>query len=402
MEDIYVEYQETLAALTKDTRQINYRRDYADDIDWNERLIFIIGARGVGKTTMIFQRIKETHGTDSKALYITMDDVLLSSYKLVDIAKYHYNNDGTHLYVDEIHKYENWSRELKNINDKYKDLKVVVSGSSAMEIHKGKADLSRRAVIYEMPGFSLREYINVKTNQDLKSYALKELLDNHIEIAHEIVTKLKPLSLLRTYLKYGYYPFHLDGEESYHHKLLNVTNLILETDMPLTVKLSIHNAAKLRKLIYIISTQVPFQLNSTKLASTLGIDRATLNTYLQYLDKASILKLLWHPKKSYTSIAKPDKVYLQNTNLLYMINKSQINVGTLRETFFANQISHKHLINLAKSGDFLVDNKYTFEVGGQKKSYKQIAKVDHSYVVIDDVLVGVGNKIPMWMFGFLY
>jgi len=397
MQDIYNEYQNILASPLPD-----FRRGFMDSIDWNERLLFILGARGVGKTTLILQHIKEQFQLDPKALYVSMDDMAVAQYSIIEIAKLHSQKGGTHLYIDEIHKYENWSKELKNINDKIKDLHIVVSGSSALEVQRGKADLSRRAVIYDMPGLSFREYLNIETRHSLEKIKLTDLLTNHTSIAHDIANKLKPLQYFQDYLEHGFYPFYLEGLSSYHHKLNNVTNLIIESDMPLILNTDIHYAAKLRKLIYVLSTQVPFQPNATKLAGSMELNRATLNNYLHYLDSASILKLMWHEGKSYSLLSRPDKIYMDNPNLLYMINKSQVNKGTLRETFFVNQVSQVHPINLSKQGDFIINNKHIIEVGGSKKSYSQIADLDNSYIVVDETVIGIGSKIPLWLFGFLY
>lgn len=396
MEKVYLEYKETLSALKP-----SFRRSFIDEIDWNEPLLFIVGSRGVGKTTLILQHIKENFGKSTKALYISMDDISLSSYRLYDLAKNHAQLGGTYLFIDEIHKYENWSQELKNIRDKMRDLKVVASGSSILDIHKGNADLSRRSVVYTLNGLSYREFLNIQHKLNFPVLSLEEILQNHEEIAQEITTKIKPLEHFSAYLKHGYFPFYLEGTKNYHHKLMNVLNVVLEQDMALIEAIDLVKIPKIRKLIYLLSIQAPYQPNITKLAESIEIDRITLLNYLNSLQKASVLFLARMNGKFYSQLTKPDKIYLQNTNLLYL-SQSTVNIGTLRETFFVNQVNTKHTVRLAPKGDFIIDDNYLFEVGGASKSFKQIAGIEQSFLALDEITSGINNKIPLWMFGFLY
>lgn len=396
MDEIYIEYRETLQALKP-----LFRRNLVDEIDWDEPLLFIVGSRGVGKTTLILQHIKETFGKSTKALYVSMDDLSLSNYKLVDLAKNHLQLGGTHLFIDEIHKYENWSQELKNIRDKYKDLKVVVSGSSILEIHKGNADLSRRSVSYILKGLSYREFLNIQLKENFPVLTLEDIVKNHEDLAQEFSKKIKPLEHFSAYLKHGYFPFYLEGTKHYHQKLMNVLNVVLEQDMALIEAIDLAKIPKIRRLIYLLSVQSPYQPNITKLAESLEIDRITLLNYLNSLQKASVLFLARMNGKFYTQLTKPDKIYLQNTNLLYL-SQSVVNIGTLRETFFVNQLSAKHSVKLAPKGDFIIDETYLFEVGGATKSFKQIAGIENSFLALDEMPVGINNKIPLWLFGFLY
>lgn len=396
MDQIYIEYKETIASLKP-----QFRRAFIDEIDWEEPLLFILGSRGVGKTTLMLQRIKEKFGTSFTALYISMDDLTLSPYTLLDLAKKHVQNGGTHLFIDEIHKYQNWSQELKNIRDKIKELKVVVSGSSILDIQKGNADLSRRSVVYTLHGLSFREYVNIELKLNLPVISLSDIIENHEIIVPSLLEQFKPLQYFPTYLKYGYFPFYLEGTKNYHHKLGNVLNVVLEQDMALIENIELTKIPKIRKLIYLLSTQVPYQPNITKLAEALEIDRITLLNYLSSLQKASVLNLARLNGKLYTQLTKPDKIFLQNTNLLYL-SQTNVNVGTLRETFFANQLGIKHRLTLAQKGDFIVDDRFTFEVGGASKSYKQIAGLKDSYLAIDEMPLGIKNKIPLWLFGFMY
>jgi len=396
MDLIYLEHRETLAALKP-----RFRRDFIDEIDWEEPLLFILGSRGVGKTTLILQYIKEKFGNSSEALYISMDDVALSKYTLLELAKKHAQSGGTHLFVDEIHKYQNWSQELKNIRDKIQELKVVATGSSILDIQKGNADLSRRSVVYTLYGLSFREYLNIELKLNLPVLPLKDIIDHHETIVPELIEQFKPLQHFSNYLKHGYFPFYLEGTKNYHHKLGNVLNVVLEQDMSLIERIDLTQMAKIRKLIYLLSTQVPYQPNITKLAAALETDRITLLNYLGSLEKASVLTLARLKGKFYTQLTKPDKIFLQNTNFLYL-SKEPVNIGTLRETFFANQVGIKHDLTLAQKGDFIIDDKYTFEVGGANKTFQQIAGVDESYLALDEMPLGIKNKIPLWVFGFLY
>jgi uncharacterized protein len=378
------------------------RKTRYDEVDWNERLLFIKGARGVGKTTMILQYIKDTYGYDAKALYVSMDSLSIANVSIADIAKHHYNHGGTHLFIDEIHKYANWSAELKHIYDLYKKLKVVVSGSSILHLYRGNADLSRRAVSFEMKGLSFREFINFQAGTNLNAYTLKEILTNHIAIATEINKKINTLQFFKDYLHHGYYPYYLQGTKNFHQKLNNTINQCIESDIPQLMDIQVSNITKIKKLLYHIAVSVPFQPNSSKLAASVDLNRQTLNSYLNYLHEANIIYLLWDSTKSYSLISKPEKIYLQNPNLCHLVPEDNLNTGNLRETFFANQVSMHHTLHSSKHADFLVDNKFHFEIGGSSKGFKQIASVPKSYVAIDEQMIGVGNKIPLWLFGFMY
>jgi uncharacterized protein len=396
MDQIYIEHKETIASLKP-----RFKRNCMDEIDWEEPLLFILGSRGVGKTTLILQYIKEKFGTSTTALYISMDDLALSNHTLLDLAKQHVQYGGTHLFVDEIHKYQNWSQELKNIRDKIKTLKVVATGSSILDIQKGNADLSRRSVVYNLHGLSFREFVNIELKLNLPILSFTDIIKKHETIVPQLLEQFKPLQHFSNYLKYGYFPFYLEGTKNYHHKLGNVLNVVLEQDMALIESVDLSKMPKIRKLIYLLSTQTPYQPNITKLAEALETDRITLLNYLSSLQKASVLTLARLKGKLYTQLTKPDKIFLQNTNLLYL-SQSTVNIGTLRETFFVNQISLKHTLTLAHQGDFIVDEKYTFEVGGANKNFQQIAGLKDSYLALDEMPLGIKNKIPLWLFGFMY
>jgi predicted AAA+ superfamily ATPase len=380
----------------------SFHREIQQEIGWDERLLFIKGARGVGKTTLILQYIKQTYDFDTKALYVSMDSLNTANYTLLDIAKQHSNLGGTHLFIDEIHKYDRWSIELKNIYDLYQNLHVVVSGLSILDLYKGNADLSRRAITHVLQGLSLREFLNIQNDLVLQRYTLAEIIKDHVKIVHEILKVTNPLQYFKDYLAYGYYPFYLQGVKYFHQKLNNTINQIIEVDIPTLFNLEVSNISKIKKLLYHIATTAPFQPNSTKLAASLDLNRQTLNTYLQYLQEGQILQLLWDSTKAYSLISKPDKIYLQNPNLCHLVPSDQKNIGSLRETFFMNQVNTNHRVSTAQKGDFLVDDIYIFEVGGEKKRFNQIADLPDSYLAIDNELIGTGNKIPLWLFGFLY
>lgn len=381
--------------------KLSFKRYLMDEINWAGKLIAIKGAKGVGKTTMILQYIK-VNFTGNEALYVSMDSIIAKPYSIFEIAEFHVNRGGTHLFIDEIHKYAEWSREIKTIHDLYPELHVVFSGSSILQIYKSFADLSRRAVAYVLEGLSFREFLELETGEKFDKIGLADLLKNHMQLAENIIGKVNVFKYFDQYLKYGFYPFYLEDKRDFNQKLENVINNSLDIDLPFMLEINVHNIFKMKKLLYILATQLPFQPNITKLAESLELNRNTLNNYLYYLSESKLLNLLTEAGKSYSALSKPEKIYMQNTNLIYAISADNVNKGTLRELFFLNQVSTKYVVNYAKKGDFLVENKYLFEVGGAQKTFTQIADIQNSYLAIDDVQVGRGNKIPLWLFGFFY
>lgn len=380
----------------------SFSRDLLFQIDWKNRMIGITGARGVGKTTLLLQHISKNFGYTDEVLYVTMDHIQLSGVSLSDIAAYHDRNGGTHLFIDEIHKSNNWSSELKTMYDLYPNLNIVFTSSSILEIYKGQADLSRRVVLYDMNGLSFREFLQIEAGLQLKSYALPEMIEHHQDITQDILkTGIKPLKFLKDYHHFGYYPFYLENPSTYSIKLLNIINLTLEVDLVSIKNVEPTSIHKLKKLINMLASSVPFQPNISKLAGSVEITRNTLLLYLQYLAQAKILNLLQDSGSCYSYIAKPEKVLLHNSNLMYCLQPMSTYQGSLRETFFVNSISAKYLINTTNQGDFVVENTFRFEVGGAKKTKKQIAGLDKSYLVLDDIEIGTANKIPLWLFGFL-
>jgi uncharacterized protein len=385
-------------------KKSSFDRKLMTEIDWQQRLIGIKGARGVGKSTALLNYINQTFGRSEKALYITMDYIGLEDANLIEIAELHRQHGGTHLFIDEIHKSNNWSLALKNINDMMQNLHVVFTSSSILEIYNAEADLSRRAVVYDMHGLSFREYLQIETKQSIDIITLDALLQNHTAIADTILKKdILPLKHFKNYLQYGYYPYYLEGVKSFFIKLKNVINISIDVDLVQIKTVDISNIRKLRKLLVVLAGEVPFEPNITKLAEHLGITKQTTLLYLSYLQSAELIIQLHENVKAYKLLSKPDKIYLQNTNLVYSLGlKSMQNEGNIRETFFANQLKATQTVNSSKFGDFLVNEKYIFEIGGRGKSFKQIADMDNAYLAVDDTEIGTGNRIPLWMFGLLY
>jgi predicted AAA+ superfamily ATPase len=377
---------------------IKYRRYFFDKIDFGQ-MTGILGARGVGKTTFLLQYLRASNIPLSKKLYISADSVKIDS--LFELALAFEKEEGKLLIIDEIHKYPNFELELKKIYD-FLSLEVIFSGSSALKLDNAKADLSRRAVIYEIEGMSFREFIELKEGLILPSFSLEEILENHVDIAYELLDKFNLTLLFREYLKYGYYPFYFDKKSHYLIKLNETINTVIEIDIPSVFAMEYQNIRNLKKLIRLVCESHPYTPNIRELLSKMemGEDYRSLYRYLDYLHKAKVLKLMRPPTRGDNIFTKPEKIYLNNTNLHYgYCNEAQI--GTIREVFFMS-MTFEHRVTTPTRGDFLIDEKYLFEVGGKNKGFKQIANIPNSFVVADDIEVGFGAKIPLWLFGFLY
>ncbi|MBN1250564.1 MAG: ATP-binding protein [Bacteroidales bacterium] len=382
--------------------QIKTIRDFINTVDWSNRFIGIKGSRGVGKTTLLLQYIKKNYKADNKVLYASLDNFYFSVNRLYDLADSFYKKGGKLLAIDEVHRYANWATELKNIYDDMPDLKVVFTGSSLLHLNKAKADLSRRVVMYKMPGLSFREFLKFETERDFPIYSLDDIINNHIELAIGVMQKLKPLAYFEDYLNYGYYPFYLENKKSFHQKLNETLLTVLEIDIPQFESIQTSGIIYLKKLLKIISRSVPFKPNMNSLSSRSGISLNTMKTYLKYLSDAKLLSLLYFPDKGINSLNKPEKIYLENTNLIYNLADNLPDIGNIRETFFFNQISNSDNINASKQSDFKVNNQYTFEIGGKNKQQKQIHNIKNSFIVKDNIEIGTDNIIPLWLFGFLY
>ena len=398
MEKLFEKYQQKLRYTSTD-----FVRSRASSINWNARLIGIKGARGVGKTTLLLQYIK-LNLTDEleKTLYVSLDDLWFSKNSLVSLAEEFTKRGGVRLFVDEVHKYPNWSQEIKNIYDDFPSLKVVFTGSSSLEIINASADLSRRAVVYHMQGLSFREYIGIETGLDLPMYSFSELLVNHVAIANDICGVIKPFQYFNSYLTKGYYPFYKEQIDLYYMRIEEVVKMMLELELPMLRGVDLAYVPKLKQLLLIISESVPFIPNVSRLSEKMGINRATLLMYFHYLDEIGLSLNLFKKADGISKLQKPNKVFMENTNLMYALASTEVNIGSVRETFFVNQLRDKHKVNFAAKGDFIIDGLYVFEVGGKNKTDKQVRGIEHAYVVSDDIECGFQNKIPLWLFGFLY
>ena len=382
--------------------ETTFVRSLMNEIDWNARLIGLKGARGVGKTTLLLQRIKLFHPLDGSVLYASVDNIWFSERRLYDMATEFAKRGGKYLFLDEVHKYPNWSQELKNIYDDLPELKVVFTGSSLLEIINGKSDLSRRAIIYEMQGFSFREYLNRNLNLTLPALKLEDILAGHLALSQQILSQVKVLRYFPEYLKNGYYPFYNELPGLYYNRINEVINLIIETEIPQLRKVEPAYVYKIKQLLFVVAQSAPFIPNITKLSERIGITRNALMTYLNALHESRLTFSAQKPGSGMNILQKPDKVYLENPNLMYALADKQTDIGNVRETFFANQLRKTHEVHLSEVSDFLIDGKYTFEIGGKEKGKKQIAGLEDAYIVSDDIEYGMGNKIPLWLFGFLY
>lgn len=372
-----------------------------NEIDWRNRLIAIKGQRGCGKTTLLLQYIKEHFANTGKALYVSLDDIWFANHDLLDLVEYLYTHGFTHLFIDEIHYNKDWKQLIKNIYDNYSDMNIVYTGSSMLEIENSRIDLSRRQIIYEMQGLSFREYLAFEGVANLPAITLSELLSNHQNIARKIIDRYKILPLFEDYLRRGYYPFYMDSPSGYDYRLREIVRLIIEQDYPHVDNITLSTINKTKKMLMVLAQATPQKVNMSRLYSELGCDRNQGMRMLNALSKGGLLNLLSAKINSLKSLSRPDKIYLNNTNLMYALVEN-IDTGTLRETFLLNQLCHRHSVIYPPQGDFLIDNKYLIEVGGPNKKFNQIKDLSDSYLAIGDLDVGYGNRIPLWMFGLLY
>ena len=381
---------------------MGFERYLLHSLPWEQRLLGVKGARGVGKTTLFLQYIKKTYGISPQALYVSLDNLYFSAHTLSDLVEDFVNKGGEHLFVDEVHKYPNWSVELKNIYDNYPQLKVAFTGSSLLEILNARADLSRRALVFEMQGLSFREFLKFRHQIDLPPISLEEILENHTPIALDIQEKYKPLALFEEYLKVGYYPFYDSNTLFYYKQLQEVITMILEIELPLLRKTEASMLFKIKQLLYIISQSVPFKPNISALANKIQVTRKTVVDTLSYLQEAGILNMIYKDNFGVSLLQKPEKIYLENTNFAFALSSTEPNIGNIRETFFLNQIKQQHRVSYNEKVDFTVNETYWFEIGGKNKGKSQIVGLDNAYLVQDQIAIGAGNTIPLWLFGFLY
>ncbi len=381
---------------------LSFKRYLLTQIKWDNRLIAIKGARGSGKTTLLLQYMATELPADGSALYVAMDELFFTKNTMYELADDFSKSGGKHLFLDEVHKYPNWSREIKLIYDNVPDLKVVFTSSSILEIYAGESDLSRRSVSYLLNELSLREFIALEKGITFAAYSLDDILKNHVEISSTINNKIKPIELFKKYTQYGAYPYFIEDKESYQQRLLQTVNLIIDVDLNAVEYMSYDMLVKIKKLLHAIATSVPFTPNISRLSEKTNISRGNLVKALHLLERARLIHQLNKHTKGIGKLTKPEKIFLNNTNLLKALANKNWNIGTIRETFFINQLKATEQVNIATKSDFLVNEKYVFEVCGKNKTKKQIQGIKNAYLVKDNIEYGIGNTIPLWLFGFLY
>jgi predicted AAA+ superfamily ATPase len=385
------------------TTPMSFFRYLYKEIDWNDTLIGIKGPKGCGKSTLLLQHIKDTFkGKElEKVLYVSLDNLWFSSHDIIDVVDYHYTHGGTHLFIDEIHYYKHWQTLLKNISDDFPGLHVVYTGSSMLQLESSEGDLSRRLTMYEMRGLSLREFLAYDGVLQISSVTLDELLENHVGIAMEVCAKTKVLQHFKKYLQIGYYPFYKTVHHGYYQRLQSVANQVIEVDYPNVEDITMPTIRKTKKLLMILAERVPQLPKMNELYKELETDRNQGLKMLYALQRAGLLQLLSDDAKRLDNLSRPDKIYISNPTMMYALTP-KVDIGTLRETFFINQLSQGHDLRYPKAGDFLVDKRFLFEVGGKGKKFDQIKDIPDSFLAVDDTEVGYGNRIPLWMFGLLY
>ena len=387
------------SALFLAKRVPQYERDLLHKINSKNRIIGIVGAKGVGKTTLILQYMKKQNLSNDEMLYISVDHPLMSSTSILEIAKEFASYGGKLLILDEIHNQENFAVDLKTIWD-FLEINVIFSGSSAL--HLDNADLSRRVLKYTLPTLSFREFIEMQTSQQFAKLTLEDIVLNHAQHSQEVLAKIKPLKYFKDYFNFGFYPFYLEDEDSVSMKLAEAINKTIDIDLLKIYNIDPKKLRNIKKILVLLCSSVPYKPNITTLAASVEVDPKTLYVYLDALQKGRIIRMISTTSRGESIIKKPEKIYLDNPNMFKVLCQTP-DVGTLRESFFSGVVCNAgHNITASKKGDFIIDEKYTMEIGGKSKSFKQIKDIDNSYVVADDIEVGSGNKIPLYLFGFLY
>jgi hypothetical protein len=394
------ELLEISGQLIRGTNSV-FQRYLFHQIDWEERLIGIKGARGTGKTTLILQFLKKKQEEGNQVVYFSLDEFYFLSNNLVDTAKSFYQSGGQIIGLDEVHKYPNWSREIKNLYDRYPAIQIVFSGSSIVDFSKEEGDLSRRAIMHELHGLSYREYLKLYHEQDLPIISLSQIINSASHFSRIFPEDFKPLQHFQDYLKIGYYPFSGVNKEMYHKKLRQLARTIVEYDMAEIQGFDIRNGKKILHLLYLIAQQVPFKPNISSLAEKTQIHRNSMGNYLLYLADARLIDLQYPAGVSVSTLQKPEKIFLNNTNYLYALSQKEPEKGTVRETFFNSLVKVSHSIHSSQSVDFLVNNEFSFEIGGKNKTRKPAIESD-TWIVKDDIEFPAGKSLPLWAFGFLY
>lgn len=383
--------------------QTDIVRDTMNIVDWGKPLVAIKGSRGVGKTTLIRQYIKKTYGVQAgKALYCVLDSIYFTTHSLLELAERFYALGGEHLFLDEVHKYPFWSREIKEISDLYPDMRITFSGSSMIQILNADADLSRRVLSYTMEGLSFREFLHFYKGLALPVFRLDEILTSADEICDKVCASCRPQMMFEEYLRVGYYPFYDGNDEEYYNRIENVINFIVDQELTQFCNVDPSYTRRIKALLSFLAENAPYEVNIAKLAAYLELNKSTVLSYLTYLQRAELINLLYSDNKSVTRMQKPDKIYLHNPNLFYAMGQEN-KVGSIRESFVVNQLLVSHRVEYAKKqGDFLIDGRITFEVGGRGKTFTQITNVEDSYILSDMMEFPVGKKIPLWLIGFTY
>ena len=397
MERLFATYARLLAETN-----LSFTRYLYDSINWDNRLIVIKGAKGVGKTTMLLQHIKRSFPDVQKSLYASVDNLWFTTHSILDLAEYHYTHGGTHLFLDEVHKYQGWEQQIKNIYDSYPKLQIVLTGSSMLKLDQSlTADLSRRHRLYTMEGLSFREYLKLEGVADLPVLTLEEIINNHFNQASQITSQVKILHHFEKYIQSGYYPFYREEGDGFFDRLQQVIDTIVSSEIPAVSNIEYDSVYKTKQLLGILAERQPYTLNISSLCNALQSSRNNVLKLLDLMDKAALVRRLYSVESGMKMLTKPEKILFYNTNLMYCLTP-HTDSGTMRETYLASQVGAGHTIYMPNQGDLVVDGKWLFEVGGKKKGFSQIKDIVGSYVVSDDIEIGYGNKIPLWLFGLLY
>lgn len=396
LQPLYDSYHRKIAKV-----DLRFKRYLYSQINWKARIISIKGARGVGKTTMLLQHILENYEDIDQTLYASLDNLWFATHSLMDLVDWADRHGISRLYLDEVHRYEGWSQALKNIYDDYPDMSIVYTSSSLLVLDNATVDMSRRQTPYTLHGLSFREYLDLEGIFKTEEIPLDDILTHHVKKAMEIVGSIKVAPLFEAYLAHSYYPFYRESLEDFPSRLRETVTVVIDSDLPAVENVTYETLQKVKKLLMIISEHVPFEPNMSELWRQLSTDNESGLKMLYALDKAQVLALLTAKTKNYKSLTKPDKIFLGNPNLMHILCP-KVDKGNERETFFISQLRVLHDIRYPKQGDFLIDDKHLFEVGGKGKTFEQIADVPDSYLAVDDTEVGSGCRIPLWLFGFLY
>jgi len=396
IQPLYDSYHRKIAKV-----DLRFKRYLYSQINWKARIISIKGARGAGKTTMLLQHILENYEDIDQTLYASLDNLWFATHSLMELVDWADRHGISRLYLDEVHRYELWSQSLKNIYDDYPDMSIVYTSSSLLVLDNATVDMSRRQTPYTLYGLSFREYLELEGIFKTEAISLDDVLMHHVKKAMNIVGRIKVAPLFEAYLAHGYYPFYRESLEDFPSRLRETVTVVIDSDLPAVENVTYETLQKTKKLLMIISEHVPFEPTMSELWRQLSTDNESGLKMLYALDKAQVLALLTAKTNNYKSLSKPDKIFLSNPNLMHVLCP-KVDKGNERETFFISQLRVLHDVRYPKQGDFLIDNKFLFEVGGKNKTFEQIADVPNSYLAVDDTEVGSGCRIPLWMFGFLY